>query len=583
MRGRILLILVLLASSVNALILSVEEGELVKVNLNAYDPEGNPLTYTFTSPLDENGEWQTQIGDAEEYNIIVTVSDGKSVTEQEFTLIVKELVEEVIEEIEEFIEEEEEIPILISEEVEEIQVNNPPKLEKIKDIKVVEGDLVKITPVVYDEDNDEIKFGFAYPLDDKGEWQTGIGDFGEYIITVTATDGQSIDSKTFKIIVKRKERDINFEKIDDITLNENEEINLELKANVEEGFIELFAENLPEGATLSGNVFHFKPDYDYVGRNIFTKMLNKIYTYVPKKSKTITFIAQSGNEEEKQKVKIIVTDVNRKPELEINDIEINEEEKIIFNPMTSDEDGDWLKIKYSGDLENNYQTNLDDAGEYKVKVTVSDPYTSISKEVKVIVKNANREPVIEELSFSKINENEELKINLDAYDPDDDELSYYIVKGPGSINGNVYSWTPGFDFVKKSTQDLITKIKYFNKKFKQSNKEIEIRLGVSDGNLTNEDAFKVVVYDINQKPEITNFEPEDYILVGKGGRIVFSVDVNDLDDDDLIYKWNFGFMDSLKAENIIARTFTKKGIKKIKVTVSDGVEEVEKEWRVKVI
>lgn len=135
---------------------------------------------------------------------------------------------------------------------------------------------------------------------------------------------------------------------------------------------------------------------------------------------------------------------------------------------------------------------------------------------------------------------------------------------------------------KKNEQDLISKLKYFNKKTKNS-KEIEVKIGVSDGNLTDNGSFKIIVYDINQKPEIVNFEPEDNIIVAKGGRIVFSVDANDLDNDELIYTWNFGFMNNLKAENAIARTFTGKGKKTIKVTISDGVDEVEKSWKVRVI
>ena len=78
----------------------------------------------------------------------------------------------------------------------------------------------------------------------------------------------------------------------------------------------------------------------------------------------------------------------------------------------------------------------------------------------------NREPVIEEIPLSKINENEELKIKLNGFDIDGDKLSYQIVDAPAGakIENNVFSWKPGFDFVKKNNkQDLISKIKYFNK------------------------------------------------------------------------------------------------------------------------
>ena len=623
MRGWILLItsiILLLASSANALVFTVTEGELVKIKLKATDPDGNPLTYNFSWPLNEKGEWQTKTGDAGQYNVVVTVSDGTKISEEGFTLIVKEK-EEIVEEVEEPAEEkeippatpssppveEEETPITqppplpteeekeeiekkepeeLEEVKEEIKENHPPKLEKISNVEVIEGDLVKISTVAYDEDDDELNYGFAYPLNEKGEWQTQIGDSGEYIVTVTAADSQSIDSRTFKVIVKKKKMEINFEKINDVALNENDEINIELKASVEEGNIEYSAENLPEGATLSGNTFHFKPAQNYVGRNIFVNILNKVYTYVPKKSAEVTFIAKSNDEEKKQDVKITVKDVNREPKLDLNDIAVNEGEKIEFNPIISDEDGDWLKVSYSGDIKNNYLTNFDDSGDYKVKAAVSDSYSEISKEFNAAVKNSNREPVMEEVPLSKVNENEELKIKLNGFDPDGDKLGYSLVDelAGAEIEDNVFSWKPGFDFVKKNNkQDLISKIKYFNKKIKQNNKEIEIRIGVSDGNITKETTFKVVVYDINRKPEIIKLEPEDAITAAKGARIIFSVDVNDPDEDELIYKWNFGFMNDLEAGNKVARTFTIKGKKEIKVTISDGVDEIEKKWRVKVI
>ena len=58
-------------------------------------------------------------------------------------------------------------------------------------------------------------------------------------------------------------------------------------------------------------------------------------------------------------------------------------------------------------FKNNYLTNFDDSGDYKVKAAVSDSYAETSKEFNVAVKNMNREPVMEEIPLSKVNENEE--------------------------------------------------------------------------------------------------------------------------------------------------------------------------------
>ncbi|MBC8444448.1 hypothetical protein H8D83_02570, partial [Candidatus Woesearchaeota archaeon] len=39
--------------------ITVKEKEIVTLNVNAQDPDGNQLMYLFSTPLSEEGEWQT--------------------------------------------------------------------------------------------------------------------------------------------------------------------------------------------------------------------------------------------------------------------------------------------------------------------------------------------------------------------------------------------------------------------------------------------------------------------------------------------------------------------------------------------
>lgn len=57
--------------------INVDEGDLVKVAPEATDADGDALTYTFSAPLDENGEWQTTDRDSGVYHTTVIVSDGE--------------------------------------------------------------------------------------------------------------------------------------------------------------------------------------------------------------------------------------------------------------------------------------------------------------------------------------------------------------------------------------------------------------------------------------------------------------------------------------------------------------------------
>src|SRR3989344_5283773 len=87
----ILSILISSFSNASDFKLQVNEGELVKLNLNAKDPDGDELNYKCKEPLNEKCEWQTGYNDAGDYDVDVVASDGKSET----TSVVKIVVNNV--------------------------------------------------------------------------------------------------------------------------------------------------------------------------------------------------------------------------------------------------------------------------------------------------------------------------------------------------------------------------------------------------------------------------------------------------------------------------------------------------------
>ena len=54
----------------------VEETEFVKVSAEAIDPDNDAIHYYYTPPLDDLGEWQTDYGDAGEYQVDAAVHPG---------------------------------------------------------------------------------------------------------------------------------------------------------------------------------------------------------------------------------------------------------------------------------------------------------------------------------------------------------------------------------------------------------------------------------------------------------------------------------------------------------------------------
>ena len=67
--------------------ITVNETELVQVVPLAVDPDNDTLTYSFESPLNALGEWQTTYADAGIYNLDVTVDDGNGETDTQTVTI----------------------------------------------------------------------------------------------------------------------------------------------------------------------------------------------------------------------------------------------------------------------------------------------------------------------------------------------------------------------------------------------------------------------------------------------------------------------------------------------------------------
>ena len=60
----------------------------MSLQANASDPDADNLVMTYSAPLNENGEWQTNYGDAGEYKVTITVSDGITADSREALIIV---------------------------------------------------------------------------------------------------------------------------------------------------------------------------------------------------------------------------------------------------------------------------------------------------------------------------------------------------------------------------------------------------------------------------------------------------------------------------------------------------------------
>ena len=150
--------------------LRVKETELATLNLNLKDADDDELTVSFSSPLDDEGEWQTDYGDAGEYVVTITVSDGLKETKKKVLLVVE-------------------------------RNNVAPEISGLADLTVPEGELVILGPQIIDQNKDKVTVNFSAPLDEEGAWQTDFTSAGVYEISVTASDGEETTEEKLTLTV----------------------------------------------------------------------------------------------------------------------------------------------------------------------------------------------------------------------------------------------------------------------------------------------------------------------------------------------------------------------------------------------
>ncbi len=170
--------------------INVYEGDTVKINLKSRDPDGDTVKYRFASPLNANGEWKTEPGDAGKYIVQINATDGELVTTKYVEINV---------------------------------INRPPVLRKIKDIVVKEGETISFKPDVIDPENQTLFVTYSGWMT-QAEYTTTYDDAGVYTVTVTASDGNSKVSQDVKVTVIDVNRPPVLEPMDNITVEEGETI-----------------------------------------------------------------------------------------------------------------------------------------------------------------------------------------------------------------------------------------------------------------------------------------------------------------------------------------------------------------------
>ncbi len=260
-------------STEKPVVILVQETELVSLVPNAEDLDKNTnLVFTYTSPLNDNGEWQTQYGDAGEYTVTVTASDGEATTSRDVLIIINKR---------------EESPTIDS--ARPIESGLEADETQAVDFSIEASDLNK-DPLSYSWKLDGAESG----TDDKYSYQTTYDDSGSHTVKVEVSDGFSSTSKIWSVKVKNVNRKPVLESMGNMNVKETDKVTITaLATDADQDSINY---SISDGHFLQeDNVFTWQTDYDSSG------------TY------EITVSASDGQDTTSQTFMLDVENVNRPP------------------------------------------------------------------------------------------------------------------------------------------------------------------------------------------------------------------------------------------------------------------------------
>ncbi len=326
----------------------VAEGDLVNFpNLKAVDPDGDPITYTFSTPLNLTGEWKTAVGDAGQYKTTITASDGTNTVSQEVLIIVKSR-------------------------------NKPSVIELSDPVKAVSGMLLTLEPKITDLEGDNVTVTYSGWMNSASKNITK-EDVGNHKVTITADDGTSKVSKDIIVIVEKSNKAPVVTELSSVTVKEGAIVSVTPTATDEDG------DNI---------TFSFEFPLDENGK--WQTKLGDAGEYI------VAVRATDGKMMSETSLAITVEQANKAPTLSLDSVKIKEGETATLNPAVNDPEGDEIKVTYSGWMNANTKTTgYNDQGTHMVKITAKDTAgNEASIDVTVTVEDVNRPPTFGQGAFN---------------------------------------------------------------------------------------------------------------------------------------------------------------------------------------
>ncbi|MEW5897447.1 MAG: Ig-like domain-containing protein [Nanoarchaeota archaeon] len=505
----------------------VRETDFVRLSVNATDADKDKVSYYYSEPLDENGEWQTDYGDAGVYNITIIASDGVNEVKKDVRLIVD-------------------------------KKNQPPHITESR-ITVKETQMISLKEFVSDPDGNPLEFTFSEPFDKEGKWQTDYNDAGSYVAVFKVSDGEFITDGRIGIEI--------------LNTNQPPQITGSFSAG----------SRIParEDQTLDFYADAYDSDNDRLtyswkldGKALSEEKEAQYYFSFDSSGKhNLTFVVSDGINGVTKEWVIDVENVNRKPVLVIPPIEVSEGDIVDLELPEKDLDGDDLTYRFEDkfDEKGRWQTEYNDAGTYRIDVIASDGKLKAEQTVEITVLDVDRAPAIDVPDTLEVKEGEKLVQKISSVDPDGDAVIIEFRNAPEGATFNqktkTFSWQPNYDFIKRKggiISDLLNVVRLENRILQSRNVVVDVISCGKDLCMTK--AVTIIVQNSNRKPVLEKMEP----ITGVEGETIFlRPTATDPDGDIVTYffsepvgklsgKWTPGYNDA--------------GSRIVYVTAADGLD-----------
>ncbi|MFN3386713.1 MAG: putative Ig domain-containing protein [Candidatus Thermochlorobacter sp.] len=450
--------------------LTVDEDQTLTYTFEGKDPDGSPIRISL---LPQSGK----LPDGLSYDVSSSTLNWKPTFEQsgvyDFKVRITELTPDSLSS---------ELPLRITVN----HVNRAPTLPDLQAQLTVENKELKYQlPEGKDPDKeDEGKLTYVAENLPEGAsfdaatrtftWKPAYTQAGDYVVKFTVRDantdgrGTKTDSKELKIRVDNENLAPKFTRMDVQVFTEDTEGSFTIEAidpdKEDDGKLTYTATSLPKGATFDAptRTFKWKPDFTQAGQYIAKFK-------VEDQGLDAKLVPSNKRLSDTMNVAIVVKQKNRPPVVAaIPEKQVRENASLTFTVSASDPDKeDEGKLTFSADSlprgatfdpktrTFSWKPDNTQSGTYRVIFRATDTGidgTPLSAEAvaTIVVDNTNRPPKFDAIADVKGNENQELKFEITAQDPDaEDEGKLKItaenLPEGAKFDGKTFTWTPTFE------------------------------------------------------------------------------------------------------------------------------------------